>query len=260
MVTATSKDGTEIASWRSGTGPALVLVHGTPGDHTVWDGLLTHLQPHFTLYAMDRRGRGASGDSPAFELEREIEDVVAVVNEIGGSVHVMGHSYGALCVLEAAALTPNISSLVLYDPPVISMGPDELPPGLLEDVETLIAEERRDDALARVLGRSSQEIEQLRGDPLWSSRVSSVQAFPREMRAGALDYRFNWNGYGDMDRPTLLLAGELSPPRLRASAAGLSAILSNSRVVVLQGQRHGGLRTAPQLVADECIRFLRSSG
>jgi pimeloyl-ACP methyl ester carboxylesterase len=168
----------------------------------------------------------------------------------------MGHSYGALCVLEAARLAPNISSLVLYDPPVIGMGPDELQPGVLEEVETLVAKGRREDALARVLGRSSEEIEQLRADLLWGSRVASVHAFPREMRAGAIHYRFNWNGYRDMEQPTLLLAGELSPPRLRASAAGLAAILSHSRLVVLQAQGHGALVTAPQLVAEECIRFL----
>jgi pimeloyl-ACP methyl ester carboxylesterase len=74
MVTAVSTDGTKITSWRTGTGPALVLVHGTAVDHTGWDGVVPELAPYFTVYAMDRRGRGASGDGPVFALEREVED------------------------------------------------------------------------------------------------------------------------------------------------------------------------------------------
>lgn len=110
-MTVVSKDGTQIASWRSGKGPALVLVHGTTADHTIWDGLVPRLTPYVTVYAMDRRGRGASGDNKAFAVEREVEDVAAVVNGIGGRVDVMGHAYGALWALEAATLTPNIARL-----------------------------------------------------------------------------------------------------------------------------------------------------
>lgn len=260
MVTAVSKDGTKITSWRSGTGPALVLVHGGAVDHTGWDGVLPELAPYFTVYAMDRRGRGASGDGPAFAIEREVEDVLAVLNDIGDSVHMIGHSYGAICALEAARRTQRIASLVLYEPPLLGM-PDELPPGVLDEVERLIAEGRREEAAVQVyrtmLGRSPEEIEQLRADPGWGNRVGSAPAIPREVRA-VQDYRFNWNGYRDMDRRTLLLDGELSPPRLRASTAAVDAILPNSRVVVLHGQGHAALRFAPKLVAAEVLTFLRS--
>ena len=260
MVTVPSKDGTTIAAWRSGTGPALVLVHGTTVDHTAWDGVRPALEPSFTLYAMDRRGRGGSGDGPTFSVEREAEDVAAVVESIDGAVHVVGHSYGALPILEAARLTSNVASLVLYDPPAISMGSDELPPGLLEELEGLIAQDRRDEAAGRVyqriLGRSPEEIEQVRAEPSWSSRVASAHTVPRELRAG-LEYRFAWNGARAIEQPTLLLTGELSPPRLRASVAALHAVLPTSRVAILQGQGHAGLRTAPNLVAAEVHDFLR---
>jgi pimeloyl-ACP methyl ester carboxylesterase len=108
-----------------------------------------------------------------------------------------------------------------------------------------------------MLGRSPEEIDQLRADPGWRNRVASAPAIPREIRA-VQDYRFNWNGYRDMDRPTLLLDGELSPPPLRASTAAVDAILSNSRVVVLHRQGHAALRFAPKLVAAEVLAFLRS--
>jgi pimeloyl-ACP methyl ester carboxylesterase len=117
MLTVVSRDGTEIAAWRSGSGPPLVLVHGGTTDHTNWDGVVSELGRHFTVYAMDRRGRGGSGDAPTYAVEREFEDVATIVDRLGGPVHLMGHSYGALCALEATRLTSNIAKLVLYEPP-----------------------------------------------------------------------------------------------------------------------------------------------
>ena len=106
------KDGTQIACWRSGPG-TLVLVHGSTVDHTCWDGVLPDLEPYFTMYNVDRRGRGRSGDASTYAMERESEDIAAVVDSIGGPVDVVGHSYGSNCALEAAQLTPNIARLVL---------------------------------------------------------------------------------------------------------------------------------------------------
>jgi pimeloyl-ACP methyl ester carboxylesterase len=80
-----SSDGTEIAFWTSGDGPPLVLVHGTPADHTRWQPLLPHLEPHVTVHAIDRRGRGASGDGPEYHLEREYEGVAAVVDAVAAA-------------------------------------------------------------------------------------------------------------------------------------------------------------------------------
>jgi pimeloyl-ACP methyl ester carboxylesterase len=191
IVKVASNDGTTIASWRSGTGPTVVLIHGMTVDHTAWDGMLAQLGRSFTLYAMDRRGRGASGDGAFFALDREVEDVVAVVDGVAGPVCVVGHSYGALCALEAARLR-NVASLVLYDPPVISLGEDELPRGLLEELDGLLARERRDDVVERVyqalLGLGREELEQLRADPLWTLRVALAHTIPRELRIG-LEYR-----------------------------------------------------------------------
>jgi pimeloyl-ACP methyl ester carboxylesterase len=113
-----SKDGTPIAYERSGAGPALVLVHGTTTDHTHWLPLLPKLERFFTVYTVDRRGRGQSGDTEPYAIQREFEDMVAVVDSISGTVGLLGHSYGALCCLEAALLTTNISKLALYEPPI----------------------------------------------------------------------------------------------------------------------------------------------
>lgn len=114
-----SRDGTEISSWQPGTGPPLVLVHGTPADHTRWRPLLPFLEPHFTVHALDRRGRGASTDSTDYALEREFEDVAAVVDAVAASsgrpVCVYGHSHGGIVAFGAATITSNIDKLVLYE-------------------------------------------------------------------------------------------------------------------------------------------------
>ena len=99
--TVTSADGTSIAYERGGRGPPLVLVHGTTADHTRWDPLRPDFEEHFTVYAIDRRGRGGSGDAAHYELEREFEDVATVVESIDEPVNLLGHSHGALCSLEA---------------------------------------------------------------------------------------------------------------------------------------------------------------
>ena len=116
MQTATSRDGTHIAFWRSGGGPPLFLVHGTTADHTTtWRFVLPELQQHFMVYAMDRRGRGDSGDCPGYDLQREAEDLAAVADSIGAPVSLLGHSHGALCAIEAALITTNVRRLILYE-------------------------------------------------------------------------------------------------------------------------------------------------
>src|SRR5688572_24310787 len=118
MSTFRSGDGTTIACEKIGSGPPLVLVHGTAADHTRWAPVLPALSGRFTIYACDRRGRGASGDGASYAMEREFEDVAAVVDGIGGPVDLLGHSYGALCSLEAAVLARNLRRLALYEPPI----------------------------------------------------------------------------------------------------------------------------------------------
>src|SRR5918999_1087397 len=103
-----SKDGTPIACWRSGEGPPLVFVHGMAVDHRKFDlTVAPWLQRHFSVWAIDRRGRGASGDSGSYAVEREFEDVAAVVDAIGGPVDVFGMSFGATVALGALPLARN---------------------------------------------------------------------------------------------------------------------------------------------------------
>ena len=133
MATVTSVDGTEIAYKRSGRGPPLVLVHGGTVTHTWWELVRPGFGEDFTVYAMDRRGYGESGDADEYALEREVEDVVAVVDSIKEPARVVGGSFGALVSLEAV-LTVNLSGLVLYEPPIPVDGHEFTTDAVLEEL------------------------------------------------------------------------------------------------------------------------------
>jgi pimeloyl-ACP methyl ester carboxylesterase len=207
MTRVTSRDGTQIAYWTSGEGPPLVVVHGTTADHTRWRPLLPYLEPHATVHALDRRGCGASGDAPDYDVAREFEDVAAVVDAVaqasGSAVDVLGHSYGGLCAFGGAALTSNLGRLVLYEgwP---SPNPDQLalPPGVEARLDALLAEGNREAVLEtffrEVVRMPEEEFAVYRGLPTWQGshrrrphhhpgvpgRTSTIRS-----RAGGEDHR-----------------------------------------------------------------------
>jgi len=118
LSTVASADGTPIAIECAGAGPSLLIVHGGTGDRTRWTPLFPLLASKFRVCAMDRRAHGASGDTLPYGLQKEVEDVVAVVAAQPGPVFVLGHSFGAVCAFEAAFHTSKIARLALYEPPV----------------------------------------------------------------------------------------------------------------------------------------------
>ena len=120
VLRAVSADGTTLTVTVDGSGPPLVLVHGSLLGHHHLDPLVAELRSSVTTYAMDRRGFGDSGDADAHDLEREFEDVAAVVDHVaqlsGGPVTLFGHSYGASCAMGGAARSNNVAALILYEP------------------------------------------------------------------------------------------------------------------------------------------------
>ncbi len=129
-----SRDGTRIGYRMSGQGPPLVLVHGSPADHTTFEQLIPYLEPSVTVCAMDRRGRGMSDDGPTYEHDREFEDVAAVVDALGPTTAVFAHSYGCVVALEGALLTRSLRRLILYEPWI-----GRYPEGVVEELERLAA-------------------------------------------------------------------------------------------------------------------------
>lgn len=256
-----SKDATPIAYWRSGEGPPLVLVHGTTADHGRWTPVLPALEEHFTVYAVDRRGRGGSGDSEEYALEREFEDIAAVVNSIGEPANLLGHSGGALFALEAALLTRNVRKLVLYEPPIEVTG-EIIPPGVVDRLEALLEADDRDAVVAtvarEVAGVPPEGVEHMRSLPVWEARVAAAHTIPRELRAGAT-YRFDPERFGDLEVPTLVLLGGDSPAAFQEAGKAVAEALPNSRIVVMPGQGHVAMDTGTELFTTEVLRFLKAA-
>ena len=254
----TSRDGTPIACEKTGRGPPLVLVHGTTADHTRWAPVLPALSERFTVYACDRRGRGASGDGASYAVEREFEDVAAVVDGIGGPVDLLGHSYGAICSLEAAVLARNLRRLVLYEPP-IPAGVPITPEGMIDRLQGLLDAGDNDAVVATFLlevpRAPAEQVERMRSLPAWRARVGAAGTIPRELRAHDR-YVFAPEKFKDAKAPVLLLLGGDSPPFFRAAIERVKAAMPSARIVVLPGQQHVAIDTAPDLFAREVIDFL----
>jgi len=257
-----SRDGTPIAVQRSGDGKPLVLVHGTGGAISRWAPVLPALEEQFSVYAINRRGRGESGDSASYAIEREFEDVAAVVESIGEPTNLLGHSYGAICALEAALLTRGLRRLVLYEPPIPVADVPIYPEGVIDRVETLLERKDREGVLkefmTRVVRMPVSEFELFRAAPAWPARLAAAHTIPRELRADE-DYRFRPERFKTMTTPTLLLLGGNSPAFFKAAIEMLNDALPNTRVVVLPGQQHIAIDTAPELFTRETLSFLNGS-
>lgn len=253
-----SRDGTPIAVERSGKGPPLILVHGSTADHTRWGKILPKLDGRFTVWAMDRRGRGQSGDAAAYALEQEFDDVAAVVEAAGPGASLLGHSFGALCAMEAALRVVGLGRLILYEPAFPVGAAPLYPPGLIARLKSILDRGDRERFLLTFFkaaaGTPDHELAALRADPSWQRRLAIAHTALREMADG--EYRFEPARFAALAVPTLLLIGENSPAELTAPSRALASALPGSRVVVLEGQGHVAMTTAPDLFLNAVLAFL----
>src|SRR5689334_18898635 len=167
IATVASADGTRIALECAGAGPSLVIVHGGTGDRTRWTPLFPLFASKIRVCAMDRRAHGASGDTLPYSLEKEVEDVVAVVGAQPGPVFVLGHSFGGVCAFEAAFRAPKIAKLALYEAPV-RVGDHS---AILARMEAMMRAGNRDGALTTFMREivliSPQEVAAMKARPSW---------------------------------------------------------------------------------------------
>lgn len=259
-----SANGTTIAYARSGAGSPLLLVHAITGDHRRWAPLLPALEPHFTVYALDRRGRGQSGDAAAYSLEAEAADIVAVIGAIGAPTALLGHSSGAICALEAAQRAGQVRSLVLYEPPIpIPPGQPMTPPPALARMEEQLAAGDPEGAILtfwrEAVRLPEPALAHARALPSWPARIASAPLILRELRA-VEDYVFAPERFATLAIPTLLLLGSTTAPHHRVATEALAATLPDSQVRVLEGEGHVAMDTAPDLFAREVVRFLTEAG
>jgi len=261
--TVRSKDGTSIAYERRGHGPPLVMVHGSIVDHTRWGGVVSKLAEHFTLLMVDRRGRGRSGDGPVYSIEREFEDVVAVLESTATPACLLGHSYGAICSLEALRLTERIAKVVLYEPPLPVPGQGLIfAADLGQRLSALLAAEDREAMvetfLREVIHMGKHEIDGMRRTSSWAVRLLAAHTIPREV-AVANTYRFHAEGFAHVCVPTLFLVGSRSPAHFHDATAMASAALAGSQVASLRGQGHAAISTGPRVFLEKALPFLSAA-
>lgn len=262
MESVTSADGTPIAFERTGNGPPLVFVHGTTADHTRWDPIRPAFAKYFTVYAVNRRGRGESGDADEYTLEREAEDVAAVVDSIDEPTVLLGHSYGALVSLEAALRTDNLRKLILYEP-AFPVGDYKITPEkTLAEMEALLEAGENEQALVLMFEDIAElppaELDALRSAPNWPARVDAAHTILRESKAEN-EYGFDATRFADMTASSLLLTGSESPQILTYSTEAVDDALPNSRIITFDGHGHAAMNTAPDLFIDEVLAFIRES-
>jgi pimeloyl-ACP methyl ester carboxylesterase len=264
-----SPDGTRIEYERRGTGPALILVHGGFVDRGFWGPSLPLLAEHFTVYALDRRGHGQSDPYPAdHNLEREYEDVAALVAAADTPIAVLGHSSGAIVAMHAAKRVARVSHLVLYEPPRF----DAFTSAVQGQLRVSLAASDYDQLLATVLvdvvvGTTNPELlrharEQVlagaRQAQVWAASLRNVQSIPAEVDS-YVGYRFDPKEFRDFNTPTAILLGSTSPPVVRRWMEDLHAALPASRIVELEGQGHGAMLEAPELFVRTVRAALEAS-
>lgn len=254
--TVASADGTRIAIECAGAGPSLVIVHGGTGDRTRWTPLFPLLASQFRVCAMDRRAHGGSGDTAPYSLQKEVDDVVAVVAAQPGPVFVLGHSFGAVCALEAAFRTAKIARLALYEPPV-RVGDHS---AILARMEAMMRTGDREGALVTFMREivliSPDEVAVMKSRPSWAGLLSTVEASVRQDRA-LTQYQFDPARARTMTVPTLLMAGSKSAsPELKRSIDSLRETLPHPTLHIFEGQEHNAMDAIPQEFAATLSSFL----
>jgi pimeloyl-ACP methyl ester carboxylesterase len=226
-----SPDGTPIAYRASGAGDPVLFVHGAATSGADWAFVARLLRERFTVVTMDRRGRGASGDGEEHSMEREAEDILAVLDAVGAE-RLVAHSYGALCSMVAAGRTDALCRLVLYEPPIAVRA--EWVGGL----EELVARGELDRALELFLqgaGASAEHLGAIRASPAWPILLDAMPALPRELSAAA-----HWRRpRGPIAVPTLFLLG--GDTRADAYLDGLDELQEEfpaARRRLIEGQQH----------------------
>ncbi len=241
MDTVTSRDGTTIAFERMGEGPPVVLVCGGSVDRMSNARLAQILASDFTVFNYDRRGRGDSGDTQPYAIEREVEDIEAVVDEAGGSAFVWGSSSGAVLALIAAASGLQFTKLALWEPPFVPEGSPRPPEDQVAQYETMVAEGRRGDAveyfMSKVVGMPPEFVAGARAQPWWGATEALAHTLAYDARIMG-DYTIPTERAASVKIPTLVIAGGADYPWMRDTATALAAALADGQTRFLEGQGH----------------------
>ncbi|HMA35008.1 MAG TPA: alpha/beta hydrolase [Chloroflexia bacterium] len=257
----TSKDGTAIAFDRLGEGRPLILVNGALSRRADAASVAASLAPQFTVFAYDRRGRGDSGDTPPYAIEREIEDIAALLAEAGGTAYVFGHSSGAILALEAARLlAPAITKLAVYEPPfIVDDRTRPLPEDYVTRLAELVAADRRGAAvtywMTTVVRVPDETLASMQNAPMWHAFEAMAPTLVYDATISA-DYvkgkPLPSGKWASVTIPTLVMDGGESPAMMHSAALALTAILPNAQHRRFPGQGHG---VAAEVLVPVLVEF-----
>ena len=260
--TLSSRDGTPIGYDSQGEGPALIVVDGALTVHSSGSGeLATLLAPHFTVYGFDRRGRGASGDTLPYAIDREIDDIEAVIDRAGGQAFLYGHSSGGPLAMRAAIrLGSKVSKLAMYEAPYNNdPGAQESWSEYLRQLKVALAEGRRGDAVAlfmRFVGTPAEQVDGMRRAPFWPGMeaVAPTLAYDHAAILGE-----PWSVPADLAArcpvPALVMSGDAGLAFMPDAARVLSQAIPQGQLRILAGQTH---EVKPDVLAPVLVEFFTS--
>lgn len=253
-----SRDGSVIGFETHGGGPPMVLVHGGTADRSRWTPVLPQLAEHFTVHAVDRRGRGLSTlETSPYDIGREGEDVAAVAEAVGPDVYVVAHSYGALCSLEAALRTDAISRMFLYEPPARTPGQSVTPPEVLDRLRAVASTGDQEGVLEiffrEVIHLSPSDISVMKGTPVWQARLDAAPTIVRELDCVE---RFDLSErLSEITIPVRLLLGTESPAYFRPATQAILDRIADADLALLHGQAHMGIDHDPRQFVSAVLAF-----
>lgn len=261
MKKVTSRDGTTIAFDRSGQGQPVILVDGALCSRAFGPipKLVPLLAQHFTVFHYDRRGRNESGDKAPYAIEREVEDLEAILKEAGGSAFVFGLSSGAALALEAANRLTGIKKLALYEAPfLVDNSYPPMPADYLAQLKALVAADRRSDAVKLFLNRvgaPSLVIAVMQIMPVWSKLKAVAPTLVYDItivEGNQIGKPLQAHRWSSVNVPTLVCAGGKSPAWMRNGMKALTETIPNAKLRVLEGQTH---MLKPKVIAPVLVEF-----
>lgn len=237
----TSRDGTHIAFDRTGTGPAVILVDAASGFRGFgpMPELAGKLDSQFTVITYDRRGRGESADTPPYAVEREVEDLQALIEAAGGTASLHGFSSGAILALHAAIAGLPIRKLSLLEPPLSLDEKENADTGLEKEITELTAAGRNGDAVMHFnesIGVPPEMLAGMRDAPFWPQLESVAPTLVYDL---VISRSLPVKRVGEIRAETLIITSEASDDRLQAWADGLHDELPNASRRILPGEWHG---------------------
>lgn len=259
VLEARSADGTKLGCEVIGAGPPLLAIHGSTADRHRWAAVREQLAQSFRLHLMDRRGRGLSSEEVplGYSLDREAEDIHAVVDAIGEPVLVLAHSYGGACALDAATDCPGIARMLVYEPALSTAE------GPLNDADAIAAIELasgdREATLevffGSVLQLDEATIDAMRATPIWQHRLAAAHTLAREVRT-ANAYRADPERLRAIRAPVRILLGTATTPALTRAAHASHAAILGSELRELEGHGHAAMDADPAMFVAEVEDWL----